>query len=549
MVITDAFIFFTFIAYTNLFTMKSYCSTSLFPLLCLFFSLSSYSQWIDSGNNTADFTESQTPVVHYSDTNDQLILLRKSDPTGITYVDTLSPSINEWGLLSDQLSAIDFTPNEDGSLTFLDTVNGLFSLSTYDHQLNQLSTTSSPSLANSIAPFASPKLVHGPGINYFVHYRTNTDRHQVYHFDGNVWNDLGIIVDTNVTIKEVKIASDGSPYALYMYADNIAWQSTHFVVRYDGSQWGNVYTHTTPKSDDHSFSIAANDAVYLSTIYSDDPSAITGFRCAVDHFTSAGHTSISSNVFLTLSSAGNMASLMDRNDIFHAYSIVYELGWSSIYELAEGNQGSWYASPISGSYQGAILDLSLTTDAFNCTHVASGFIDNQFLPSPPRVIVLKSCDCIFLDTLNSVSVNQDVLTASIPNAVSYQWIDCASNQPINGATASSYTAQQNGDYAVIISNGSCVDTSACANVNTIGIDEHSALTVSIAPNPATDVIRISFPSGSTTTVTISNAMGEVVRIFEEVSANDLLEVSALPVGTYFVHLTNRSTPIPLIKLR
>jgi hypothetical protein len=43
----------------------------------------------------------------------------------------------------------------------------------------------------------------------------------------------------------------------------------------------------------------------------------------------------------------------------------------------------------------------------------------------------------------------------------HQWIDCDNdNIPIEGETGRIYTANRTGHFAVIVSNGECVDTSA-----------------------------------------------------------------------------------------
>lgn len=47
---------------------------------------------------------------------------------------------------------------------------------------------------------------------------------------------------------------------------------------------------------------------------------------------------------------------------------------------------------------------------------------------------------------------------------SFQWINCSDNSPIVGANTSSFSPQQGGDYALIVSNGNCVDTSECINI-------------------------------------------------------------------------------------
>ncbi|UKN01210.1 T9SS type A sorting domain-containing protein [Paracrocinitomix mangrovi] len=85
--------------------------------------------------------------------------------------------------------------------------------------------------------------------------------------------------------------------------------------------------------------------------------------------------------------------------------------------------------------------------------------------------------------------SQQNLTASQFGA-NYQWINCATQSAISGATNQSYIATQNGDYAVIIELNGCTDTSACYTVSGMGTDELEKFSVNIFPNPAKDMVHI-----------------------------------------------------------
>jgi PKD repeat protein len=78
-------------------------------------------------------------------------------------------------------------------------------------------------------------------------------------------------------------------------------------------------------------------------------------------------------------------------------------------------------------------------------------------------------------TVNSMpsittALNGVVITAS-QNGADYQWLDCNNSfSQITGATSQSYTATTNGDYAVMVTQNNCSDTSACMNVATDSIN-------------------------------------------------------------------------------
>ena len=74
----------------------------------------------------------------------------------------------------------------------------------------------------------------------------------------------------------------------------------------------------------------------------------------------------------------------------------------------------------------------------------------------------------------------------------YQWVDCNNSfNPIAGETNQDFTASANGSYAVIVTHGSCVDTSACYEITQVGFDENNtAISLSIYPNPSKGVFNV-----------------------------------------------------------
>lgn len=79
------------------------------------------------------------------------------------------------------------------------------------------------------------------------------------------------------------------------------------------------------------------------------------------------------------------------------------------------------------------------------------------------------------------------------SGTTYQWIYCdGSNTPISGATDSIYQPTANGSYAVVLTNGNCIDTSACVAVTGIGLMEQNPQDewVRFYPNPTSGILQI-----------------------------------------------------------
>ena len=127
-------------------------------------------------------------------------------------------------------------------------------------------------------------------------------------------------------------------------------------------------------------------------------------------------------------------------------------------------------------------------------------------------------------------------------AASYEWIDCGNgNAIITGETGQSYTATANGDYAVILTDGSCVDTSACVTITGVGLDENALSSgIEIFPNPNNGnfTIAVSGIAADKVSVLITEANGKII-ITEELTnvseSNELpVNISGIENGIYFV---------------
>ncbi|HSH68156.1 MAG TPA: M28 family peptidase, partial [Bacteroidia bacterium] len=86
----------------------------------------------------------------------------------------------------------------------------------------------------------------------------------------------------------------------------------------------------------------------------------------------------------------------------------------------------------------------------------------------------------------------NTLTASA-GASSYQWLDCNNlNKPIPGQTGQTFTATQNGNYAVRTVTGGCAAISECFSININGMEEAVQFrnSLKLFPNPATDQFSV-----------------------------------------------------------
>jgi len=123
---------------------------------------------------------------------------------------------------------------------------------------------------------------------------------------------------------------------------------------------------------------------------------------------------------------------------------------------------------------------------------------------------------------------------------SYQWL--LNGNIIPGATDSTYTVMQNGNYNVIVSNAKgCKDTSDLYQVtNYTGIEDIPVLAhqIRIYPNPAQDFIQIDAPVPIN--VTLTSIDGKVIKHQEINAAANKLSVKELATGMYLISITDKN---------
>jgi len=120
-------------------------------------------------------------------------------------------------------------------------------------------------------------------------------------------------------------------------------------------------------------------------------------------------------------------------------------------------------------------------------------------------------------------------------------VDCNNNYvSIPGETGQSYAPVADGSYAVIVTENSCVDTSACQGIIGVGIAElHDLFKATVYPNPNTGLFNIEVLGNTTLTITIEiwNAIGELVRSEGALTnAMHIIDMGDIVNGAYYVRI-------------
>jgi hypothetical protein len=200
--------------------------------------------------------------------------------------------------------------------------------------------------------------------------------------------------------------------------------------------------------------------------------------------------------------------------------------------ILNGNTGGvWNTNQTSSNLTVYTTGSYYVTNQNNCGSVNSNIIDVIANPLPN----------------SNVSLSGITLIASNTTA-SYQWIDCNSLTNIAGATNQNYTPINNGDYAVIVTQNACADTSICTNVIvTEVLINTSNVEINISPNPVKDIVYLSKINGIMK-ASIFNALGQIVLSQTISKVEESINMSEFNKGIYFLQLSSQNQSIKTFKL-
>lgn len=184
---------------------------------------------------------------------------------------------------------------------------------------------------------------------------------------------------------------------------------------------------------------------------------------------------------------------------------------------------------------------SFTSPSGKYTWTTSG----TYYDTIPNAVGCDSMITINL-TVNTVDVNVtqngNVLTATA-SGVDFQWIDCDSKLPITGETNQSFTATANGNYAVVIIDNNCIDTSDCFPITNIGFEQvNFNENIKLYPNPSNGVVNIDLGMNhEELSIKIIDLAGKTLFAEQFSNVNKLrIDDQELPSGIYFVEIKSKN---------
>jgi surface protein len=191
-----------------------------------------------------------------------------------------------------------------------------------------------------------------------------------------------------------------------------------------------------------------------------------------------------------------------------------------------------------------------TNSTSNQTACNSYFFNNQTLTQSGMYYDTLSnstgCDSIItlnltINNVNKTTTQNGTQLSAIATGASYQWLTCNPFAIIAGATNQTYSAAANGDYAVVLTQNGCTDTSFCLTVTGVGIEEPNTQTlITISPNPTHTMFNIECPMNSAKVI-LYNSFGQKLLSTKIEHHAAAIDISQYPNGIYLAEIIDDKT--------
>jgi hypothetical protein len=146
---------------------------------------------------------------------------------------------------------------------------------------------------------------------------------------------------------------------------------------------------------------------------------------------------------------------------------------------------------------------------------------------------------LIINTVNNTVSQSGITLTAIASSAAYQWVNCPAYTLIPNATNQSYTATVDGEYAVIVTENGCTDTSVCSNISLVSVfDNESSNKINITPNPTKGIININASKSlNNASMQIVSTEGEILLQSHSLSGRSFtFDLSNYAIGIYFIEV-------------
>lgn len=207
--------------------------------------------------------------------------------------------------------------------------------------------------------------------------------------------------------------------------------------------------------------------------------------------------------------------------------------------ITMNNTYSWYKDGILQKEQNALTYTGANSigvyticveDPDNGCPVAANVVLKS-LPSNPDLCNPETCN------IDSTVQNSGSTLKANQSGASYRWLGCTNNhEVILGEKDATYAPLLNGQYAVEITLGSCIDTSNCETISAVGVTNYNRINQAVIyPNPTTGSVTVARIKGAN--LKVFNIFGQLVHAKNNIDSNLYQFTLASENGIYIIELT------------
>lgn len=409
---------------------------------------------------------------------------------------------------------------------------------------------------------------------------------RIYQYDVNNWVQKGDDIDGEMTQdnsgRSVSLSSDGDIIAIgAAESDGGGYRRGHVrVFQFNGTGWVQIGNDIDGEANNDlsgsSVSLSSNGTrIAIGASNNSDNGSNSG-QVRIYHFEGNNWVQIGEDIEgegidnysghpVSLCSDGNIvaigASGNNGNNTNSGHVRIFTCNTFSTIDLVECNSltspsnnyiwnetGVYYDTLQNATGCDSIITINLTINNNTGVDVQTAcdtyiWIDGNTYTESNNIATdtltnVAGCDSVvtLALTINIVNINvtntDTSITASDINAT-YRWLDCSDSLIIFGETEQIYIPINNGNYAVEVTNNSCIDTSECTAITKIGILEIlNKNNISIYPNPTQSKITIECVGSEQ--IQIVDITGKIVKQFSSEKDQLTIDISNQAKGIYLV---------------
>ncbi len=155
---------------------------------------------------------------------------------------------------------------------------------------------------------------------------------------------------------------------------------------------------------------------------------------------------------------------------------------------------------------------------------------------------IQGCDSIVslhltITPVDTSTIVVDNYLLAVTSNASYQWLDCNNGYAIiEGETNQGFTADDNGSYAVEVTENGCTDTSNCIVVSGLSINDLAVDQIRIFPNPTNGHINLELGNLENTSIRVFNASEQLLFQTENIKTPVYQFELNQPSGIYVIEI-------------